>query len=221
MTFALIGAVTPGPSNVMISATGSAVGFVRGLPCALGAAIGMASLLFGAALGLGQIVVAQPMLLNAMNVAGSAFMLWLAWKIATAGPSSETQPARPVGLIGAAVFQWANPKGWLVAVSAAGTYLQATTNQLAQAVWFGSLFFVAALPCGLVWLGLARRVDAGSPSRRTQGEGIQYCDGTYFGRVGGNDVSVMVARPHLRTSTNLPAIAAAAAIAGDTRCVRP
>jgi threonine/homoserine/homoserine lactone efflux protein len=117
MTFALIGAVTPGPSNVMISATGSAVGFVRGLPCALGAAIGMASLLFGAALGLGQIVVAQPMLLNAMNVAGSAFMLWLAWKIATAGPSSETQPARPVGLIGAAVFQWANPKGWLVAVS--------------------------------------------------------------------------------------------------------
>jgi threonine/homoserine/homoserine lactone efflux protein len=59
-----------------------------------------------------------------------------------------------VGLIGAAVFQWANPKGWLVAVSAAGTYLQATTNQLAQAVWFGSLFFVAALPCGLVWLGL-------------------------------------------------------------------
>ena len=74
MTFALIGAVTPGPSNVMISATGSAVGFLRGLPCALGAAIGMASLLFGAALGLGQIVVAQPMLLNTMNVAGSAFI---------------------------------------------------------------------------------------------------------------------------------------------------
>jgi threonine/homoserine/homoserine lactone efflux protein len=152
MTFALIGAVTPGPSNVMISATGSAVGFVRGLPCALGAAIGMASLLFGAALGLGQIVVAQPMLLNTMNVAGSAFMLWLAWKIATAGPGSETQRARPVGLIGAAVFQWANPKGWLVAVSAAGTYLQATTDQLVQAVWFGSLFFVAALPSGLVGL---------------------------------------------------------------------
>jgi len=154
MTFALIGALTPGPSNVMISATGSAVGFVRGLPCALGAAIGMASLLFGAALGLGQIVVAQPIPLNTMNVAGSAFMLWLAWKIATAGPGSETQRARPVGLIGAAVFQWANPKGWLVAVSAAGTYLQATTNQLEQAVWFGSLFFVAALPSGLVWLGL-------------------------------------------------------------------
>jgi len=218
MTFALIGAVTPGPSNVMISATGSAVGFVRGLPCALGAAIGMASLLFGAALGLGQIVVAQPMLLNTMNVAGSAFMLWLAWKIATAGPGSETQRARPVGLIGAAVFQWANPKGWLVAVSAAGTYLQATTDQLVQAVWLGSLFFVAALPSGLAW---PRRADAGSPSRRTQGEGIQYCDGTYVGRVGGNDVSVMAARPHLRTSTNLPAIAAAAAIAGDTRCVRP
>jgi threonine/homoserine/homoserine lactone efflux protein len=52
------------------------------------------------------------------------------------------------------LFQWANPKGWLVAVSAAGTYLQATENQFAQALWFGALFFLAAFPSGLLWLGL-------------------------------------------------------------------
>ena len=154
LTFALIGAITPGPSNVMISATGSVAGFVRGLPCALGAAIGMGLLLFSAALGLGQVILALPALLNIMNIAGAAFLLWLAWKIATAGPVSETEPAKPVGLVGAALFQWANPKGWLVAVSAAGTYLQASQNQFAQALWFGGLFFVAAFPSGLLWLGL-------------------------------------------------------------------
>ena len=92
LTFALIGAVTPGPSNVMISATGSVAGFARGLPCALGAAIGMASLLFSAALGLGQVILALPILLHIMNIAGAAFLLYLAWKIATAGQCPKPSP---------------------------------------------------------------------------------------------------------------------------------
>jgi len=160
LVFALVAAITPGPSNTMITATGSAVGVWRGLPCALGAAVGMASLLFCSALGLGQLVISQPMLLRALNLCGAAFLLWLAWKIATSTASSATSAAKPVGFWGAAAFQWVNPKGWLVAVSAAGTYLQATAgNALAQAVAFGGLFFVAALPAGLVWLVLGAMVQ--------------------------------------------------------------
>jgi threonine/homoserine/homoserine lactone efflux protein len=153
LTFAVVAAITPGPSSVMITATGSAVGLLRGLPCALGAAVGMASLLFCVALGLGKIVVALPMLLKVMNLCGAGFLLWLAWKVATAGPVSRSNATAAVGFVGAALFQWANPKGWLVAVSAAGTYLQASEiNQLLQAATFGGLFFAAALPCGLSWL---------------------------------------------------------------------
>ena len=160
LVFALVAAVTPGPSNTMITATGSAVGVWRGLPCALGAAVGMGSLLFCSALGLGQLVLSQPMLLKALNFCGAAFLLWLAWKIATSGASSATNAAMPVGFWGAAAFQWVNPKGWLVAVSAAGTYLQATAdNALAQAVAFAGLFFFAALPAGLVWLVLGAVVQ--------------------------------------------------------------
>lgn len=155
LAFAFVAAITPGPSNVLITATGSTVGLVRGLPCALGAAVGMGLLLFCAALGLGQIVLAQPVLLKVMNVAGAAFLLWLAWKIGTTGRALEEQPAEPVGFMGAALFQWANPKGWLVAVSAAGTYLRAGgVDQLSQATTFGVLFFVAAFPSGVAWLVL-------------------------------------------------------------------
>lgn len=155
LTFALVAAITPGPSNVMITATGTAAGFVRGLPCAFGAAAGMASLLFSAALGLGQIVLAQPLLLQAANFSGAAFLLWMAWKIATAGPPTETQAARPVGFMAAALFQWANPKGWLVAVSASSTFLQAGTGaHLSQAIVLGALFFAVALPSGIAWLAL-------------------------------------------------------------------
>jgi threonine/homoserine/homoserine lactone efflux protein len=60
-----------------------------------------------------------------------------------------------VGFFGAAFFQWINPKDWLVAVDAAGTYLQPDAdNQLLQALVFAGLFFTVALPSGFVWLVL-------------------------------------------------------------------
>jgi threonine/homoserine/homoserine lactone efflux protein len=155
LIFSLVSAITPGPSNVMITATGSAVGIARGLPCTLGAAAGMASLLFTAALGLGQLILGYPEILRAMNWCGAAFLLWLAWKIAWAGSTGESSATKPVGFIGAAFFQWVNPKGWLVAVGAASTYLQPDTgSQVLQALVLALLFFSVAFPSGLVWLVL-------------------------------------------------------------------
>ena len=153
LVFALVAAITPGPSNVMITATAAAVGIRRGLPCALGAAVGMAILLFAAALGFGRLVAAAPEILAAAKWCGAAFLLWLAWRITTAGRSTAGGAARPVGFLGAAAFQWVNPKGWLVAIGAAGTYLPAAADSpLRQALVFATLFFVAAFPAMLVWL---------------------------------------------------------------------
>ena len=155
LIFSLVAAITPGPSNVMISATGSAAGIVRGLPCIFGSAAGMASLMFTAALGLGQLILGHPDILRVMNWCGAAFLLWLAWKIATAGRAGEAGAANPVGFFGAAFFQWVNPKGWLVSIAAAGTYLQPDAgSQLLQAIVFAGLFFITALPSGFVWLVL-------------------------------------------------------------------
>jgi threonine/homoserine/homoserine lactone efflux protein len=157
--FALVAAITPGPSNTMIVATAAASGLRGGLPCVLGASAGMGTLLFCSALGLGQLIIAQPILLRVLNWGGAAFLLWLAWKIANAGRVSDMTAARPVGFLGATAFQWINPKGWLVAVSAAATYLQAVSgNALSEAMAFGGLFFAAALPSGLVWLALGATV---------------------------------------------------------------
>lgn len=159
LLFAVVAAVTPGPSNTMILATATTVGAWRALPCALGAAAGMGLLLFVSALGLGQIALAQPLLLKVLNWGGAAFLLWLAWRIAKAGKASDPGQSKAVGFLGAAAFQWANPKGWLVAVSAAGTYLQAKGGgEWRQAFVLGTLFFAAALPSGLLWLVLGSAV---------------------------------------------------------------
>jgi threonine/homoserine/homoserine lactone efflux protein len=153
--FALVTAVTPGPSNTLILATGSTVGAHRGLPCVLGAAVGMSALLFCSTLGLGQLIIAQPTLLKVLNGCGVAFLLWMAWRIANADGPADVSATKPAGFFEAAAFQWVNPKGWLVAVSAAATYLQATPDSaLFQALTFAALFFAAAFPSGLVWLSL-------------------------------------------------------------------
>ena len=153
LLFAVVAAGTPGPSNFLLTATGAGVGVLRGLPCLFGVAIGMGVMMFAVAFGLGSVVVGNPRVLRVLNWLGAAFLLWLAWKIATGELRGAEAGGKPVGFLGAAAFQWINPKSWLVCASAAGTYLGAGSGSaLAQALVFGALFIFASLPCCFVWL---------------------------------------------------------------------
>ncbi len=171
LLFAVAAAGTPGPSNVLLTATGADVGVLRGLPCLLGVTVGMGVMMFVVAFGLGSVVLANPPVLRALNWIGAAFLLWLAWKIATAGRGDAAAGRKPVGFIGAAAFQWINPKSWLVCASAAGAYLHAQAGSaLAQAMVFGLLFILASLPCCFVWLAFgatAQRFLRTERARRT------------------------------------------------------
>jgi threonine/homoserine/homoserine lactone efflux protein len=159
--FAFVAAITPGPSNLILTSTGASVGVLRGLPSLFGVAAGMGLMMFLVTFGLGSLVHDSPILYQALKWGGVAFLLLLAWKIATARPSDATaEEKRPVGFWGAAAFQWVNPKSWLVSASAAGTYLHATAgNVLVQALSFGVLFILAALPSCFVWLAFGAGVQ--------------------------------------------------------------
>jgi threonine/homoserine/homoserine lactone efflux protein len=170
LLFAVVAAVTPGPSNLLLTATGARVGVVRGMPAVLGVGLGMGAMMLGVTFGLGSAVLASRTAMRALNVAGAAFLLWLAWKIATAPAGGPAGARGAVGFLGAAAFQWINPKSWLVCAGAAGTYLDAAAGSaLAQSVALGALFALASLPCGLVWLAFgaaAQRVLRTERARR-------------------------------------------------------
>ena len=151
--FAVVAAVTPGPSNVMLTAAGANGGVVRGLPCLVGVTAGMGLMMFVVPLGLGSLILKNPLVLKALNWAGAAFLLWLSWKIATSRRIGPLPESRPVGFIGAAVFQWVNPKSWLVTASAAGAFLHTGAGSpVLQSALLGGLFVLAALPSCFVWL---------------------------------------------------------------------
>ena len=157
--FAIVAAITPGPSNIILTSTGANVGALRGLPCLFGVAAGMGLMMFLVAFGLGSLMLEHTVLVHSLKWGGVGMLLWLSWKVATAGRSDATAAKDGVGFWGAAAFQWVNPKSWLVSASAVGTYLHADAGSaFAQSLSFGLLFVLAALPSGFVWLAFGAAV---------------------------------------------------------------
>ena len=151
--FAVVAAVTPGPSNIMLTATGAAAGLLRGLPCLAGVAVGMGLLIFMVALGLGTLVIGHAIILQVLNWAGAIFLLWLAWRIATADPGDRSKAGKPVGFMHAVLFQWINPKSWIASTGAVGAYLQpGEGSAFLQSLSFAALFVLATIPSGFLWL---------------------------------------------------------------------
>ncbi|MBG0774961.1 MAG: LysE family translocator [Desulfovibrionaceae bacterium] len=151
--FSVVAAITPGPSNLILTSTGANSGVVRSLPCLFGVALGMGAMMFVISFGLGAIVLEHPKILSVFKVCCVAFLLWLAWKIATAGPAETTTGKGFLGFWGAWLFQWANPKAWMACVGAAGAYMHSSAaGSFEQSISFGMIFILAALPCCFLWL---------------------------------------------------------------------
>src|SRR5438034_5956492 len=144
----------------MLTAAGAHAGVLKGLPCLLGVTTGMGLMMFLVPLGLGSFVLKNPLLLNTLKWGGAGFLLWLSWKIATSSRVESRPEEKPVGYLEAAVFQWVNPKSWLVSVSAAGTFLGAEAGSpIVQSASLGGLFFMAALPSCFLWLAFGATVQ--------------------------------------------------------------
>ncbi len=159
--FAFVCAVTPGPNNVILAATGSAIGIMRGLPVLLGITTGFSSLIFVLAFAVGQAFVEFPFLSIALKIFGATLLLWMAWQIAFApvctpgtNGSGDAEPASfRIGFWTVITFQWVNPKAWLVSLSAIGTYQTTSeTPPLIIAGIFAAVFMVAVFVGCFLWL---------------------------------------------------------------------
>ena len=155
--------ITPGPNNVMLTASGANYGFLRTLPHIFGILGGCFMLFASIALGLGLIFERYPMVQVVLRLVGSAYLLYLAWKIATAPPPDLRMrgEGRPLSFWQAAAFQFANPKAWVMGLALmAGAYLGARTAIGGGARFIRPVFIVVVLALSLRlawqhWLGAA------------------------------------------------------------------
>jgi len=149
--FSIVTSITPGPNNLMLTAAGANVGIVRALPHVFGIAFGFGMLLLLFTAGVGVALVENPTVMFGLKIGGVAVLLWLAWKIGSARRSAAAEGTRPLGFIGAAAFQWINPKAWLIAAGSM-SFLHPDISPLLQGAFFGLTFAILGTPCMLLWL---------------------------------------------------------------------
>lgn len=151
LLFAVSTTFTPGPNNIMIMNSGMHFGIQRSLPHYLGICFGFPVMVLLVALGLGAVFTQYGWIKHVLKVLGSIYMLYLAWQILRSTNQELAQTRKPLSFLQASMFQWVNPKAWLMAVGAISLFTL-TANYLSNAAAISIVYFVICLPCIGAWL---------------------------------------------------------------------
>ena len=150
-TFAMVSAFTPGPNNVMLAASGANYGFCRTLPHIFGILVGFCSLVVAAGLGLVTLFAMMPWLFDVLKVISMVFLMYLAWKIGSAGRTTAKDKGRPLSSLQAASFQLVNPKVITVIISSVTAYTSAAENVAAEVTMLLVVFATVTICATCTW----------------------------------------------------------------------
>lgn len=139
--FAFVASITPGPNNIMLLTSGANFGLRRTIPHLTGVVLGFGLMIGLLGLGMAEIIKALPGLFDIVRWAGAAYLVVLAFKIATSVGIADRKTAKPLSFLQAAAFQWVNPKGWAMALGALSAFVD--RDQVAMKV---ALVVVLFLP---------------------------------------------------------------------------
>ncbi len=143
---------SPGPATISIAAVGSAFGVARAIPYMVGLIAGTTGVLVIVALGLSAALLSLPAIGPALTIASIAYVVWLAWKIATAPPLTALDPASaPPPLWGGVVLGIANPKAY-VAIAAVFAANRIAVDPAADAIAKTAILAAMIVAIHVVWL---------------------------------------------------------------------
>ncbi len=155
--FAFANSITPGPNNLMLMASGANFGFLRTLPHMAGISCGFVVMFVLVGVGLVRIFDAFPVVYSVLKVCSVIYLLFLAWKIATSAPPDPArEKGRPMTFLQAALFQWVNPKGWAMSLTAISVFVPDTT--LRALALTAAVFVVVNLPSVTIWTVMGQQM---------------------------------------------------------------
>ena len=151
VTYTFVMSITPGPNNVMLTASGANFGFRRTLPHILGIGVGFVVQLLAVCAGLSALFARWPAAQSALGWVGAAYLLYLGWRMLGRGDAEARDNRRPVTFLEAAMFQFLNPKAWVMTVTAATLFLPQELGLLLRGGYMAGIMEGIGLPCMMVW----------------------------------------------------------------------
>ncbi len=157
--FGLSAGITPGPNNIMLMASGMNFGIKKSIPHILGVCIGFPIMVILIGLGFSAVFEQYPVLHEVIKVLGLVYLLFLSWLIASASPDKlENKKSKPFSFLQAALFQWVNPKAWVIATSSISAYTILADDIYWQVLIIAAIFFFAAVISSSTWLVFGRGI---------------------------------------------------------------
>ncbi|MGL4768347.1 MAG: LysE family translocator [Formosimonas sp.] len=160
LSFAYVSSITPGPNNIMLLHSGARFGFKRSVPHLLGVSLGFGFMLFLCCIGVAAVILQVPYAQTVLKVAGCAYMLWLTYNLWQSGalPDEATlqddskATAKPMTFMQAALFQYVNPKAWMMGLSVPSAYLPSSGSIVLNSVFAVVFFTLINLACCGTWV---------------------------------------------------------------------
>lgn len=154
LIFCFSTSITPGPNNLMIMLSGVKFGLKKSMPHYLGIILGFCAMVILVGLGLGAIFTRFPILHEIIKYAGALYMLYLAAKIVMSDPhlTKVSGKDKPLSFFQAVLFQWINPKAWIMAIGSVATYTTISGNMFTQILIIGLVYLLSGIPCTGTWL---------------------------------------------------------------------
>ena len=168
-TYSLVMSITPGPNNVMLTTSGANFGFRRTVPHLLGISLGVAIELVAVCAGLGALFMRWPYFQTVLSWAGAGYLLFMGWKLLrSSGMSPGSAAAEPITFWQAVLFQFLNPKAWVMTLTAAALFLPAEWGVIRGSAYVVCMMVVINLPSIAIWalFGSSMRRFLEQPSRR-------------------------------------------------------
>ena len=150
-TYSFVMSITPGPNNVMLTASGATFGFRKTVPHILGICAGFSVVLLAVCAGLDALFTRWPDIQTVLRWAGAAYLVYLGWRILRSGETQAADSRKPLTVIEAAGFQFLNPKAWVMTLTAAAMFLPRELGLLAACAYMVAIMAIVNLPCITVW----------------------------------------------------------------------
>ncbi len=152
IVFAVVGLITPGPNNILLMNSGVNFGYRKTLPHILGIALGFSFMLFMVGVGISKVFLTYPIVEKVLQVICGVYLVYLSYKIITmpAIGDSHQKNKRPMTLIEAAAFQWVNPKGWTLALTATSMFASLDVERVS--LFMALIFFCINLVTTSIWV---------------------------------------------------------------------